>query len=129
MTNLFQTLGACSHGAEDHPIALIVLAPGGKIVRYIYGFAGRHKRAVFFRKGEGGIVRTMQETGGAGHSDYTGSKMGMWFFLFTEMILFGGLFLLYPVYRTLNPDSFHAAAREFDLILGTANRAMSSRCP
>ena len=63
----------------------------------------------------------MQETVGAGHSDYTGSKMGMWFFLFTEMILFGGLFLLYSVYRTQNPDSFHAAARELDLILGTAN--------
>jgi len=63
----------------------------------------------------------MQETVGVGHSDYTGSKMGMWFFLFTEMILFGGLFLLYSVYRTLNPDSFHAAAQELNLILGTAN--------
>jgi len=128
MTNLFQTLGACSHGAEDHPIALSFLPRAGRLSGTFTELPSSQEGRIL-RKGEGGIVRTMQETVGAGHSDCTGSKMGMWFFLFTEMILFGGLFLLYSVYRTLNPDSFHPAAREFDLILGTANRAMSSRCP
>jgi len=36
------------------------------------------------------------------HRDYTGSKLGMWLFLFTEILLFGGLFLVYAVYRYVN---------------------------
>jgi cytochrome c oxidase subunit 3 len=28
------------------------------------------------------------------HHDYTGAKLGMWLFLFTEILLFGGLFLI-----------------------------------
>ena len=38
----------------------------------------------------------------SGHSrDDQASKMGMWLFLFTELLLFGGLFLVYFVYRTM----------------------------
>jgi cytochrome c oxidase subunit 3 len=33
------------------------------------------------------------------HRDYTGSKIGMWLFLLSEILLFGGLFILYSVYR------------------------------
>ena len=32
------------------------------------------------------------------HKDDFGAKLGMWLFLFTELLLFGGLFLLYAVY-------------------------------
>ena len=32
---------------------------------------------------------------------HEGAKLGMWLFLFTEILLFGGLFLLYSVYRDL----------------------------
>ncbi|MDH3258388.1 MAG: cytochrome c oxidase subunit 3 family protein [Deltaproteobacteria bacterium] len=55
------------------------------------------------------------------HVDYTGSKIGMWLFLFTELILFGGLFLIYSVYRYKHPLEFHAGASELDIVLGTAN--------
>ena len=55
------------------------------------------------------------------HRDYTGSKMGMWLFLFTELLLFGGLFLLYAVYRTVHPEDFHHAAKELDVFFGTVN--------
>ena len=37
------------------------------------------------------------ETAVVHHRDYTGAKIGMWLFLFSEMLLFGGLFLLYAV--------------------------------
>lgn len=55
------------------------------------------------------------------HSDYTGAKIGMWLFLFTEVLLFGGLFLLYAVYRTENPKEFHKAAMELNTLIGTFN--------
>ena len=29
------------------------------------------------------------------HKDYAGDKFGMWLFLFTEILLFGGFFLLF----------------------------------
>jgi len=55
------------------------------------------------------------------HKDYTGAKFGMWLFLFTEVLLFGGLFVLYAVYLDRYPREFGAAARELNLVLGTAN--------
>lgn len=55
------------------------------------------------------------------HRDYTGSKIGMWLFLLSEIILFGGLFLLYASYRYKNPSDFHLAAWELDRVLGTLN--------
>jgi cytochrome c oxidase subunit 3 len=45
----------------------------------------------------------------------------MWLFLFTEVILFGGLFLLYAVYLHRYPREFAAAAGELNLALGAVN--------
>jgi len=53
--------------------------------------------------------------------DDTGAKLGMWLFILSELILFGGLFILYSVYRFKNPVDFHHASRELDVILGTLN--------
>ena len=47
--------------------------------------------------------------------------MGMWLFLFTELILFGGLFIIYAVYRFRIPEEFHLAAAELDTFVGTVN--------
>jgi cytochrome c oxidase subunit III len=55
------------------------------------------------------------------HKDYAGSKLGMWLFLFTEVLLFGGLFLVYSVYRAMYPQDFHEAAAGLSTILGTVN--------
>lgn len=55
------------------------------------------------------------------HVDYTGAKIGMWLFLFTEVLLFGGMFLLYAVYRSKHPQEFHHAAAELDTLIGTLN--------
>jgi len=55
------------------------------------------------------------------HRDDFGSKMGMWLFLFTEILLFGGLFILYAGYRYIYPEGFAAAATELDVLLGTIN--------
>ena len=58
------------------------------------------------------------------HRDDVGSRMGMWLFLFTELILFGGMFLLYSVYRFQYADQFHIAAKELNTILGAFNTAV-----
>lgn len=49
------------------------------------------------------------------------ARMGMWLFLFTELLLFGGLFLVYSIYRYLNPVDFAHASYQLDLFMGTAN--------
>ncbi len=53
--------------------------------------------------------------------DYTGAKLGMWLFLLSEILLFGGMFILYSAYRYKNPVDFHYASKELDVILGTLN--------
>jgi len=55
------------------------------------------------------------------HHDYFGAKLGMWLFLFTELLLFGGLFLLYAVYFKRYPEEFAAGGRQLDWVLGTVN--------
>ncbi|MDR3640951.1 MAG: cytochrome c oxidase subunit 3 family protein [Humidesulfovibrio sp.] len=57
----------------------------------------------------------------AAHRDDQASKMGMWLFLFTEILLFGGLFLLYASYRAKYPQAFHAGGQALDLVLGATN--------
>jgi cytochrome c oxidase subunit 3 len=58
------------------------------------------------------------------HKDYFGAKLGMWLFLFTELLLFGGLFLLYAVYLQRYPREFTAGGHELNWVLGTANTAI-----
>ena len=55
------------------------------------------------------------------HRDDEASKMGMWLFLFTELLLFGGLFLVYTIYRFMNTDAFEHAGMQLDTNLGTVN--------
>lgn len=49
------------------------------------------------------------------------AKLGLWIFLVTEILLFGGLFVAYAVYRAWNPDMFYNAHKALDLTLGTVN--------
>jgi cytochrome c oxidase subunit 3 len=55
------------------------------------------------------------------HRDDVASKMGMWLFIFTELLLFGGLFIVYSVFRYIHTTAFHLAAEELDTFMGTAN--------
>jgi cytochrome c oxidase subunit 3 len=55
------------------------------------------------------------------HRDDEGSRMGMWLFLFTELILFGGLFVIYAVYRFSHPAEFELGSKELDTLVGTVN--------
>jgi cytochrome c oxidase subunit 3 len=52
------------------------------------------------------------------------STLGMWVFLATEVLFFGGLFLAYSVYRAWYPDAFAAASHELLVWAGTTNTAV-----
>src|SRR5256885_15703244 len=47
--------------------------------------------------------------------------LGMWAFLATEVMFFGGLFLGYIVYRSNFQVAFSGASNHLDFFLGTAN--------
>lgn len=55
------------------------------------------------------------------HRDDYGAKMGMWLFLFTELLLFGGLFILYMAYRHEYFSMFQVGAKELKITLGGLN--------
>lgn len=52
------------------------------------------------------------------------ATLGMWVFLSTEVLFFGGLFMAYTVNRDLHPDVFAAASRSIRLLWGAINTAV-----
>jgi len=55
------------------------------------------------------------------HRDDVGARMGMWIFIFTELLLFGGLFLVYAIFRAKYSAEFHTAAHELNAFMGALN--------
>jgi cytochrome c oxidase subunit III len=49
------------------------------------------------------------------------AKLGMWLFLLTEVLLFGGLFAAYAIYRSTHIDMFYNAHKFLDVRLGALN--------
>lgn len=52
---------------------------------------------------------------------YEAGKLGMWLFLVTEILLFGGLFCWYAIYRAHHPEIFMYAHQYLDKTLGGIN--------
>src|SRR3954470_9145829 len=52
------------------------------------------------------------------------ATLGMWIFLATEVLFFGGILLCYSVYRTMYFTAFAEASRELDVVLGSLNTAV-----
>ncbi len=52
------------------------------------------------------------------------STLGMWTFLITEVLFFGGMFAAYAVYRALYPAAFASTSRYMDVVLGGTNTAV-----
>ena len=53
--------------------------------------------------------------------EYAASKFGMWLFLATELLLFGGLFAAYAIYRAIYPEMFEQGSSSLNVVLGTVN--------
>jgi cytochrome c oxidase subunit III len=52
------------------------------------------------------------------------AQLGMWIFLATEILFFGGLFLAYTVFRSLYPRDFAAASNHTEVLIGGINTAI-----
>ena len=51
-------------------------------------------------------------------AEFEASKQGMWLFMVTEVLMFGGLFVAYAMFRSMYPDMFHAASHHLNWQLG-----------
>src|SRR6187402_324199 len=49
------------------------------------------------------------------------STLGMWVFLVTEIMFFGGLFMAYLLYRYRSPEGFAEASNHLNVIWGAIN--------
>ncbi|NLX04767.1 MAG: cytochrome c oxidase subunit 3 family protein [Phycisphaerae bacterium] len=56
-----------------------------------------------------------------GHADPFGARMGMWLFLFTEVLLFGTLFLVYAVYLETYTREFNRGSTTLAVPVGAVN--------
>ncbi|MGD0667016.1 MAG: cytochrome c oxidase subunit 3 family protein [Bryobacteraceae bacterium] len=52
------------------------------------------------------------------------STLGMWIFLITEVMFFGGLFLVYTIYRNVYPTVFGRASTSLNATIGAVNTAV-----
>jgi cytochrome c oxidase subunit 3 len=52
------------------------------------------------------------------------STLGMWLFLVTEVMFFGGLFAAYMLYRLWYPQAWSEGSLELDIVLGGVNTAV-----
>ena len=52
------------------------------------------------------------------------STLGMWTFLITEVLFFGGMFAGYAVYREMYPEAFAATSQFMNVKIGAANTAV-----
>lgn len=50
--------------------------------------------------------------------------LGMWIFLVTEIMFFGGMFLAYTLYRSFYPAAFASGSNHLDITLGAVNTAV-----
>ncbi len=55
---------------------------------------------------------------------YDSSTLGMWTFLLTEIMFFGGMFGAYTIYRYKYPEAFAYTSHYMDLTLGAINTAV-----
>lgn len=49
------------------------------------------------------------------------AMLGMWFFLSTEILLFGSLFVTYGIYQSLYPEAFRASSHRLLILVGGIN--------
>ena len=52
---------------------------------------------------------------------FEAGKLGMWLFLATEVLLFGGLFVAYSIIRGRHPEIFHYGSQFLDRTMGATN--------
>ncbi|MCE9499976.1 MAG: cytochrome c oxidase subunit 3 family protein [Leptospira sp.] len=52
---------------------------------------------------------------------YESSKQGIWLFMATEILMFGGLFVAYLIYKSLYPQVWHEGSKLLNVSFGATN--------
>src|SRR5215467_1412547 len=78
------------------------------------------------RLADSGVVNVAQPAGLRHHFDtvdqqFEASTLGMWVFLLTEVMFFGGMFAGYTIYRNTYPDAFASTSRFMNVTIGAIN--------
>ena len=55
------------------------------------------------------------------HHEFESSMLGVWLFLCTEILMFGGLFVAYAIFNNLYPEAFAEGATHLDWKMGAVN--------
>ena len=58
------------------------------------------------------------------NQQFEAGKLGMWLFLATEVLLFGGLFCGYAIWRSNHPELFQFGSKYLDTTMGAINTAV-----
>ena len=58
------------------------------------------------------------------YQQFDSATLGMWVFLLTEIMFFGGMFGAYTVYRSMYPDAFASTSLHMNPAFGAANTAV-----
>jgi cytochrome c oxidase subunit III len=53
--------------------------------------------------------------------EFEAGKLGMWLFLVTEVMLFGGLFVAFGIYQYMFPEMYKEAHHHLDRVMGSIN--------
>ena len=53
--------------------------------------------------------------------EFEAAKQGMWLFLVTEVLMFGGLFVAYGIFKGLYPEMYHEAHKMLQIPMGGTN--------
>jgi cytochrome c oxidase subunit 3 len=69
----------------------------------------------------GGPVHHFAHHFASGDDEFEAAKQGMWVFMVTEVLMFGGLFVAYGIFRGLYPEMFHEAHQYLAVKMGATN--------
>lgn len=72
------------------------------------------------------VIHSVHEPGLRHHFDDSAQQLhsatlGMWVFLITEVMFFGGMFGAYMIYRTVYPDAFASTSQFMNVTIGAIN--------
>ncbi len=74
--------------------------------------------------GDVGVIHKVGHHFASAEDEFESAKMGMWLFLVTEVLFFGGLFCAYVIYRMWFPEMFQDSAHLLSWQMGALNTAV-----
>lgn len=90
---------------------------------HVHDDAHDHEHHDVMRRGYDGELHPahLQHYFATPKQQFEASKLGMWLFLVTEILLFGGMFVAYAIFRAWYPELFAESSTQLDTLMGALN--------